>query len=105
MCNSHTEKVENFLTKISHKILCDIHMIVFTVYQYVRLCRDSHIETLREAIAGVIADPYFSIPTEEAKSCLRCARVMIQAFSQPKELHQIFFHLASYKLKNDNTIL
>lgn len=59
-------------------------------YQYVRLCRDSHIETLREAIAGVIADPYFSIPTEEAKSCLRCARVMIQAFSQPKELHQIF---------------
>ena len=32
MCNSHTEKVEYFLTKISHKILCDIHMTVFTVY-------------------------------------------------------------------------
>ena len=30
-CVSHTEKVENILTKISHKIFCDTHMTVFTV--------------------------------------------------------------------------
>ena len=39
------------------------------VFIHVCRCRDSHIETLWEAIAGVIADPYFSIPTEETKSC------------------------------------
>ena len=30
MHNSHTEKVENCLTEISHKLLCDIHMTVLT---------------------------------------------------------------------------
>jgi len=48
------------------------------------------VEELREAIAGVIADPYFSIPSEEAKSSLKCARDMIQAFRQPNELHEMF---------------
>ena len=47
-------------------------------------------EALREAIAGVIVDPYFSIPSEEAKSCLKCAREMIQAFRQPNELQKMF---------------
>ena len=28
----HTEKVENILTKISHKILCDIYITVFTMF-------------------------------------------------------------------------
>ena len=32
MHNSYTEKAENFLTKISHKILCGIHTTVFTMH-------------------------------------------------------------------------
>ena len=47
-------------------------------------------DALREAIAWVIVDPYFFIPSEEAKSSLKCARDMIQAFRQPNELHEMF---------------
>ena len=39
---------------------------------------------------GVLADPYFSIPSEEASACLQAARVMVHYFSQPKEEHHEF---------------
>ena len=54
------------------------------------LCRDNNIEKLRERIVEVIADPYFSIPSEEAKMCLQAARDMIQYFSVPNPVHHSF---------------
>ena len=45
---------------------------------------------LRERIAYVLADPYFSIPSEEADKCLQAARVMLHYFSEPNEVHQEF---------------
>ena len=45
---------------------------------------------LREKIVGVIADPYFTIPSEEAKTCLQAARVMLQFFAHPTEIHRNF---------------
>ena len=39
---------------------------------------------------GVLADPYFTIPSEEANVCLQAARAMVLYFSQPKEVHQEF---------------
>ena len=40
-------------------------------------------EKLREAITGVLADPYFTISTQEAKLCLEGARNIIMVFNQP----------------------
>ena len=53
-------------------------------------CRSVHLERLREAITGVLADPYFAIPTEEAKMCLEGARNIIMVFSQTNELQSNF---------------
>ena len=52
--------------------------------------RNVHLEKLREAIAGVLADPYFAIPTQEAKLCLEGARNIIQAFNQTNEFQNNF---------------
>ena len=47
-------------------------------------------EKLRKAITGVLADPYFAIPSEEAKVCLEGARNIIQAFTETTELQKNF---------------
>ena len=38
----------------------------------------------------VIADPYFSIPSEEAKMCLEAARALMQYFNLPNQIHYGF---------------
>ena len=47
-------------------------------------------ERLREAITGVLADPYFAISTQEAKLCLEGGRNIIMVFSQTNELQSSF---------------
>ena len=56
----------------------------------VYLCRNVHLDRLWEAITGVLADPYFTIPTEEAKLCLEGARNIITVLSQTNELQSTF---------------
>jgi len=51
---------------------------------------DSSVNILCETIVGVLADPYFSIPSKEANLCLQAARTMVHCFSEPNELHQEF---------------
>ena len=37
-----------------------------------------------------MTDPYFALPSDEAKLCLQAARSMIQYFSQPTKVHENF---------------
>ena len=41
-------------------------------------------------MTGVFTDPFFAIPTDEAKLCLTGARDIMQAFREPTELHLKF---------------
>lgn len=59
--------------------------MVFTFFN-----RDVYLEKLHEAITGVLADPYFAIPLEEAKVYLEGARNIIQAFTETTELQKNF---------------
>ena len=63
--------------------LCDLKLLR---YRYV-FPSDSHLDKLHEAVAGVLADPFFSLPTEEAELCLKGARDMMQALKQPNEAY------------------
>lgn len=71
-------------------------MVPYAIYASAcfTICRESgvqtKVQTLRDAIVGVLADPYFSIPSEEASAYLQAARDMVHYFSQPKEVHQEF---------------
>ena len=54
----------------------------YTIYDgaYFTICRGSgvqtKVQTLHDTIVGVLTDPYFSIPSEEASVCLKAARDM-----------------------------
>ena len=61
---------------------------IFMVLVY--FCRDSSVQKLHDSFVGVLADPYFSIPSEEANICLQAARAMVHYFSEPKKEHQEF---------------
>ena len=41
-------------------------------------------------MAGVLADPFFAIPIDEAKLCLTGARDIMQTFREPTKLHLNF---------------
>ena len=48
---------------VKSKFVCLCHLKLLR-YRYV-FPSDSHLDKLHEAVAGVLADPFFSLPTEE----------------------------------------
>ena len=45
---------------------------------------------LLEVCASVLVDEFFTIPTQEAKECLKSAQEMMQQLSHPTQLHVDF---------------